>query len=76
MRQDFFIEHSLFALLRVRRTKGDPASDANIIEHLQQPFDFRPGERELKAGSCRLKTSGFVQHGPDVFPIFLPLGGE
>ena len=76
MRQDFFIEHNLFVLLRVRRTEGDPASDADIIEHLQQPFDFRPGERELKAGSRRLKASGFVQHGPDVFPILLPLGGE
>jgi len=76
MRHGFLIERGFFALLRVRRTEGDPTSDADIIEHLQQPFDFRPGERELKAGSCRLKTSGFVQHGPDVFPILLPLGGK
>lgn len=76
MRQDFFVEHNLFARLRVRRTEGDPTSNADIVEHLQQPFNFRPGERELKAGSRLLEMSGFVQHGPDVFPVLLPLGGE
>ena len=75
-RHGFLIERGLFTRFRVRRTEGDPASDADIIEHLQQPFDFRPGERELTAGSGGLKMPGLVQHGPDVFPVHLPLGGE
>ncbi len=33
-RHGFLIERSFFTMFRVRRTEGDPAADADIIEHL------------------------------------------
>src|SRR5688572_1225307 len=53
-----------------------PASNANIIQYLQQPFDLRVLQAELKTAFGFPKTIRLLQHCLDLFPILFALFGE
>src|SRR4051794_25982803 len=63
-------------LVRVRFAQLNPASDADVIEHLEEPFHFRITQLENKAQVMLSESPWFLEEYFQVAPIFVLLFSE
>ena len=63
-------------LAGLRFAQGQPTANAHVVEHLQQPFHFRPVEGQLKPLLRRPEPARVFNKTGEVLLVFLLLAQE
>src|SRR6185437_8228616 len=49
---------------------------ASVVQHVGQPFELRPHEREVAYGGCTYGLDGRFRHAMDTGPVFVQAHGH